>query len=200
MTHTTAPLTASQVEARLYEMGSVLRRLYVRGCWPAGYRSIMPEPIRTKEEKFAALVEQFDIARRELREINAELEDSNGTLRTVGPTQERVANLAYGVERPAPPMPTPEEITRMDEAMTWVGCLVHPMGKVMFGRRRVFWLKSAGMRTGKIADRLGVNRETVRRWWEDACEQIAYHLSEECCTSRQDMAVIVVSSRQSVSG
>lgn len=192
-----AKITASQVENRLYEMGSVLRRLYVRGCWPAGYLSTMPEPIRTKEEKFAALVEQFDIARRELREINAELEDGNGLLRTVGPTQERVANAAYGVERPAPPMPTPDEITRMDEAMTWVGCIVHQMGKVQFGRRRVFWLKSAGMRTGKIADRLGVNRETVRRWWEDACAQIAEYLSEECCSPCQIVAPNMVSSPQS---
>ena len=182
------PLTPSEVGARLVEMGSTIRRLHVRGCWPSGYRSSMPDPIHTREERFAALVEQFDIARREVGEIRAELEGKDGLLSPVRATQERVANLAYGIDRPRPDPPSPAEITRMDEAMQWPGLIVHPLQKVQYGIRRTLWLKAVGMRTGKIARKCGVNRETVRLWWDIGCTAIAAALKGDSCTPRRKMA------------
>ena len=166
-------LTPDEVAARLFEMGSTIRRLHVRGCWPAGYRSSMPEPVHTREERFAALVQQFDIARREIAQIQAELEGTDGRLWPVRASQERVTNAAYGVDRPKADPPSPAEISRMDECMTWPILITHKMEKVQFCTRRTIWLKAVGMRTGKIAVNLHANRETVRLWWNNGCRAIA---------------------------
>lgn len=175
-------ITPDEVRARLLEMGSTLRRIYVPGLWPAGFKSTLPDPIHTREERFAALVDQFAMAQAEIKELRAELEGPDGRLSLVRAPQERVANAAYGLDRPRPETPSSAEISRMDEAMQWPGLIVHRLPKVMYGKRRVIWYKSLGLRTGRVARHLGVTRETVRRWWDDGCAEIAQGLSKKCCT------------------
>lgn len=163
-------MTPDEVADRLLEMGQTLRRLYVRGCWPAGYRSIMPEPIRTQDELFGAV-----------RQRIGELEEQYRTL-GLRISQERLIREAYDAEKPYPDPPTAAEITKMDEAIQWIGHIVHPRPKIERKRRGVVWARAKGFRFSKIGRACGLTREGARQHWVAACEQIA-----RACQNRQDL-------------
>ena len=75
---------------------------------------------------------------------------------------------AYGdnEEEPRRGTPTSRAITEMDEVIGWLFWLSDRNARI------VVWGKALGSKTGKIADRLGVHRETVRRWYREALEAV----------------------------
>lgn len=159
-------MTPADIAERLLEMGQTLRRLHVRGLKPAEYRSCLPDPIRTPDELFGAV-----------RQRIGELEAMYRELR-IPVSQERLTREAYDAERPHPTPPTHAEVSRMDEAIEWFKLVTHGRQKIQRIRRMVTWLKAFGYRTGRISRDTGLNRETVRRHWLGACEDIAKALAQ----------------------
>src|SRR5262249_44576621 len=106
-------------------------------------------------------------------------EDANGVLRRVAIPQARIARLAYGGDadaRRSPP--SPEEISRMDEAMLWPSLYAHPSARVTLHVRATLWLRACGTGPSRIARRLDCNRESVRRYWHMGCDQLAERLAQ----------------------
>ncbi len=69
------------------------------------------------------------------------------------------------------PRPSSQAIDQMDEALTWLGCVPD--------RRhvRVLWGRALGVRTGRLAQEFGVNRDTIRVWRDAALDQIVRRLN-----------------------
>ncbi len=80
---------------------------------------------------------------------------------------------AYGDkdEEPREGRPSPAKIDRMDAAMVWLTWISEP------NKRIVFFGRAMGVPVNKIADRLGIHRQTARRWNRDAAEIILRRLN-----------------------
>ena len=63
--------TSEGVELRLYEAGRALIALRVSGCWPAGFRSSMPELVREVVESYGRGEVEFRPSPPTAREISA---------------------------------------------------------------------------------------------------------------------------------
>lgn len=63
--------TSEMVETRLYEAGRALIALRVAGCWPAGYRSSMPEFVREVVESYGRGEADFRPSPPSARDISA---------------------------------------------------------------------------------------------------------------------------------
>ena len=80
---------------------------------------------------------------------------------------------AYGDNEKEPRRGTPSSraIDEMDEVIGWLFWLDDRNARI------VVWGKAMGIKTGKIADRLGVHRETARRWYREAVEIVLRRLN-----------------------
>lgn len=90
-----------------------------------------------------------------------------GALRAQWPDVVRQAEEAYGwtAERVRPPRPTPAQITRMDEAISW---LLWLDGE----ERKVVWARSIGMSWRRIEDMDGRSVRTLQNLFAGALRRI----------------------------
>ena len=61
---------------------------------------------------------------------------------------------------------TPDQITRMEETLTWVHWVNH-------GERNLLWLRAYGVSWRGIARRTGFPKSSAQRYWRMALEKIA---------------------------
>ena len=67
---------------------------------------------------------------------------------------------------------TPDQITRMEETLTWFDCL-NP------GQRTLVWLRAYRVPWREISRRTGFPRTSAQRYWERALLEIAQNLQGE---------------------
>lgn len=69
--------------------------------------------------------------------------------------------------------PTPQAISRLDETLAWLAWIPD--------RRhvRVLWARATGIKTGRLARELQVNRDTVRVWGRYALDRIVQALNNQ---------------------
>ena len=66
---------------------------------------------------------------------------------------------------------TPQQITEMDEALTWLNYILDPR------HRRVVFARALGIRPSKLTKKLGVCRTTIFYWQQSAVGQIVVALN-----------------------
>lgn len=140
--------THEGVSDRLREAMQTLARMPATGCFPAGSRSSLPDPI----QRMADWMPQpgSPTFREEYAHVLERVADERHRFRGV---------------------PTAATIERMEEALSWQW-LVHPRRE---WQALAGW--AAGARTGHVARRLGVAKMTVLRWRKSALEQIVWGLN-----------------------
>lgn len=140
--------THTTVIDRLREAMETLRAMPLTGCFPAGAQSAMPEPVQRVTDWFPQPGSPtFDADWRHM--------------------VERVADERHRFRG----APTAAAITRMEEAIRWR----RHVPDLRYWRSLWAWLANA--RTSRVARRYGVRPITVRRWRQEALDQIVAGLN-----------------------
>jgi hypothetical protein len=67
--------------------------------------------------------------------------------------------------------PRTEEITRLEETLSWMGCLE-------VDERKILWRRAANVRWKRICAEFGIVRATAHRHWMFALCKVADHLNQ----------------------
>lgn len=140
--------THAVVSERLREAMATLRAIPATGCFPAGARSSMPDPI----QKLSDWMPQPGSP--------TFSQDYAHVLQRVADERHRIRGV-----------PTAAAIERMEEALGWQW-YVSPR---RYWQALAGW--ASGARTGVVARRLNVTTWTCRRWRQDALDQIVWGLN-----------------------
>lgn len=141
--------THELVAERLREAMATLKAMPATGCFPAGARSTMPDPV----QRLADWMPQPGSASFD--------QDYAHVLQRVADERHRTRGA-----------PTAAAIERMEEALGWQW-LVSPR---RYWQALAGW--ASGARTGAVAKRLDVTVWTARRWRQDALDQIVWGLNK----------------------
>ena len=69
--------------------------------------------------------------------------------------------------------PTAGEISRMHEVLPWFQLVTDP------AKRKVLFARMLGVRPNDLARRFDISRETVRRWYLDALEEVVRKINSQ---------------------
>lgn len=174
-------MTPDEVADRLIEMGDVLSRWWPGPApwqWTGFGTSLVP--VRTAGELRVMYRERYRLAM-------AEYQRRWGRRAIVPPA--RITREVYGTPRTSSDAPSGDEIDRMTEALGWLVLIDHERVKITMGMRLAVWTMALRGSPTISGRKIGVSRETIRRWWRWACEIIAKELNSECCAQRHNVAV-----------
>lgn len=120
--------------------------------------------------------------------VRARLEEAADTMRRLKVSWTRPPKLravwpdvvheyweAFGVGEPDVKIspPSPKAISRLDETLNWILLIDDPR------LRRVVWAKAHKIGMKRIGQKFGVSRESVRRWYNQAIDEIVVALNRE---------------------
>ncbi|MBF0892188.1 hypothetical protein HKD28_12330 [Gluconobacter sp. LMG 1744] len=85
-----------------------------------------------------------------------------------------------------PPMPTSDEVSRMDLALSWVPMVTDRGQKAVVNMRLIVHPISGQYRWTwrKIGGKLGINHETAKDWHAEACAEVGKKISRSAFFSR----------------
>ena len=92
--------------------------------------------------------------------------------------------LAHQAPTPIKLWATPEQITRMDETLSWLGWVNQV-------ERRLIWLRAEGARWREMARRTGFPKTSAQRYYQGGLLKIAQQLSALKCMPIHRSTVIV---------